>query len=193
MISTLVTAPVIEPVTLDEARQHLRVDDHHDDDQYISTLVTVAREWIETFTHRALNTQTWNLFLDRFPTEIRLPKGSLQSVTEAAFTYVDTDGDATQVPTATYTVDTDSTLGRIYLAYNQSWPTIRDQEKAIQVQYVAGYGDAAADVPAPLRQAILIMIGQWYEMREPVITGTIVTKVPWAAESLAYPYRLFSL
>ena len=129
LTKTLVTAPTVEPVTLAEAKAHVNAEEHHDDDDYIQTLITVAREWCENFTRRAFNTQTWDVFLDRFPSAgdvIELPLGKLQSVTDTGFTYVDTDGNTTQVSTAVYTVDTDSEPGRVYLAYNQSWPSIRD-------------------------------------------------------------------
>lgn len=60
-----VTGPVIEPMTLTEAKLALRVDTAFTaDDSYIGDLISSAREYIEQSSHRKLITQTWDLFLD---------------------------------------------------------------------------------------------------------------------------------
>lgn len=186
---TLVTAPVAEPVTLAEAKSHLRVE-HSDDDQYIDALITVAREWAESFTRRAFITQTWDLVLDHFPHVITVPLPPLQSVTAASFTHVDTAGTTTQVTSTVYTVDTDSEPGRVYEAYGQSWPSTRDIQNAVRCRFVAGYGDAATDVPAPIRHAIKILVSQWYEHREPVVINMTPATVPMTVHALLYPYQV---
>jgi uncharacterized phiE125 gp8 family phage protein len=62
----LVTAPAGEPITLLEAKQHLRVD-VDDDDALIGSLITAARQAAETLTGRQLMTARWRLVLDAFP------------------------------------------------------------------------------------------------------------------------------
>ena len=113
----------------------------------------------------------------------------LQSVTAAAFTHVDTAGNTTQVSTSVYTVDTDSEPGRVYEAYSQTWPSTQEQPNAVRCRFVAGYGAASA-VPAPIKQAIKILISQWYEFREPVIVGGTPSVVPMTVEALLRPYQV---
>lgn len=185
----LVTAPTTEPIDIDEAREHLRVD-IADDDLYIESLIVVARTWAENFTRRAFITQTWDLQLDCFPRYFELPRAPLQSVVEAAFTYIDGNGSSTQVPTSVYDVDAKSEPGRVYPAYGQVWPTPRAHPAAVNLRFVAGYGDAVSDVPQPIRHALLLLVGQWYEQREPVVIGTISTEVPMTVQSLLYPYQM---
>lgn len=88
---SLVTAPTIEPITVQEAKDHLRIATF-DDDAYIATLITVAREEVEDITRRAIMTQTWDYFIDGFPDGygITLPFGRLASVTSVK--WKDEDG-----------------------------------------------------------------------------------------------------
>lgn len=185
---TLVTAPAAEPITLEDAKRHLRIDDP-DEDGHILTLITAARTWAENFTRRAFITQTWDLVADRFPAEFHVPRPPLQSVTAAAFTY-DLAGTHTQVSTSVYVVDTDSEPGRVHEAYGQSWPTPRVIQNAVRLRFVAGYGDDPEDVPEQIRHAVRLMVGHFYEMREPVIVGSTVASVPWSAEALLLPYQV---
>ena len=186
---TTITAPTEEPITLAEAKAHLRVSTT-EDDQYIDGLITAARQWAERTTRRAIVTQTLSVSFDfGFPCVVYLPRAPLISVTAASFVYLDTDGVSTQVPTATYTVDTTTEPGRVYEAYGQTWPTTRDVEKAVTCQFVAGYGAASA-VPADLKAAIKLLVSQMYEFREPHIVGGAVSAVPMSVETILHAYRL---
>lgn len=184
-----VTAPTVTPVLLDEQRSHMRVY-HRDDDDYIESLLAAATEWVETFTRRALITQTWRWKQNSFSWCMEVPRPPLQSVTAASFTYIAGDGTVTQVPESVYEVDTDSEPGRVYLAYSQSWPTPRSEQLAVSMTYVAGYGATGAAVPAPIRHAIMLHAAHLYEHREPVIAGVMATRVPDATHSLLYPYQM---
>src|SRR3974377_2319928 len=62
----LITPPAVEPVTLAEAKQHARVE-YPDDDALITGMIVAARRMAETRLRSALITQTWNLYLDSFP------------------------------------------------------------------------------------------------------------------------------
>jgi uncharacterized phiE125 gp8 family phage protein len=92
--------------------------------------------------------------------------------------------DGTVIPEAGYELD--ATTGRLRPLVPYEARTLG----GVAVEYTAGYGDTAADVPAPLRQAMLLMIGHWYEHREAVITGSISTGLPLAARALLAPYRV---
>lgn len=188
MSSTLITAPAAEPLSLVEAKSHLRADGT-DEDALISSLIAAAREQVQTVTRRALVTQTWSLKLDSFPALIEVPRPPL--ITVASITYVDVGGDTQTLAASRYTVDADSEPGRIVPVYGDAWPATRSVPNAVTVQFDAGYG-AAADVPQPIKQAMLLLIGHWYEHREAVNVGNITNVMPMAVESLLFPYRVLS-
>jgi uncharacterized phiE125 gp8 family phage protein len=185
---TLKTAPASEPITTAEAKKHLNVTTS-DDDTYIDTLVTAARMHTENILRRALITQTWNLYLDAFKSPTELPKPPLVSVT--SIKYIDTDGAEQTTATGVYTVDTDADPGQVYLSYDQTWPDARTIDKAIDIEYVAGYG-AAADVPTAIKHAILLLVGHLYEHRETVADFQI-HDVPMGYDALLWPYRVTTL
>lgn len=190
VILTIYSEPAIEPVSIADAKDHLRVSGN-DEDAYISSLITAARQQVENTCGRALITQTWDMWVDQFPYSmdyVDIPKAPLQSVT--SITYVDTAGATQTLSSSVYTVDSDSIPGRVYLAYNQTWPDVRSQRKAVKIRYVAGYGPTKEDVPLPIRHAMLLLIAHFYENREPINIGNTVTPIPLAFESLLMPYRL---
>lgn len=182
MARTISSPPATEPVSLDDAKAHLRVTDTTDND-YITALITAARVWCERQTKRAFITQTWDVALGAFEQEIILTPAPLQSVSYVK--YYDTNGTLQTLSSSVYQVDTTDCVGRIRLAYNQSWPDIRSGlYNGVQVRYVAGYGSSTSDVPANIKHAIKLMISHWYEVREPVIIGAPVNEVPMSVESL---------
>ena len=187
----LKTDAATEPVSTADAKTHLRVTGSGED-AYIATLVKAARMQVEKMTNRALITQTWEMFLPDWPwdTFIRLPKPFLQSVTSV--TYMDEDGNTDTVSTDVYGVDVNSTPGRIYLKPNQTWPSESLYEGTpITITFVAGYGNAATDVPQALIHAVKLLVGDLYENRETIIIGQQLN-VSRAVENLVSPYRVRS-
>lgn len=187
---TRTTAPTVEPITRAEAKAHSRVT-VSDDDEYIDALIEATRDRIENHTKRALLTQTWRLTLDSFPLgrrDIILPWSPLQSVT--SITYVDTDGNTQTWASSNYSVDTGATPGRVRLAYDVLYPSIRHQPNAVTIIFVAGYGSAASALPAGIVHACKILCGHYYDNREPVVTGTVATPIPETWKALLGPYRV---
>lgn len=190
MALKLVTAPAVEPVSLAEAKLHLRVDST-DEDALISSLITAARQHAEHVTRRAFITQTWEVQMDGWPDgdTIEVPLPPLQSVTSVS--YYDAGGTEYTMPSTDYIVDTKSAPGRIVLAYGKSWPSTTLRPAAgVVVRFVGGYGSAASDVPAAIKAAMLLHIGALYEHREAVITGQTAVELPLAYEALLWPYRV---
>jgi len=190
---TLVTPPAAEPVSLTEAKAHLRVE-ITDDDTVITNLITTARVDLENATSRAWITQTWDLVLDDFPAsdEIKIPRPPLQSVT--SITYKDKDGNSFTFDAANYVVDVDAKPGRVVLADASTWPgATLYPAGAVRVRFVAGYGDAD-DVPKPLRQALLLLLGHYYENREAVLVSAGINPavLPLAIDRLIAHYREWS-
>jgi uncharacterized phiE125 gp8 family phage protein len=194
---TLNTGPTSEPVTLAEAKAHTRVA-IADDDGLLAGYVLAARNHLEEITGRAFLTQTWDYkidydwpwFLDtethRHSRLIEITKAPLQSVT--SITYVDSAGASQTLASNQYVVDGSSVIGRIYPAYGVSWPTVRSQRDAITVRFVTGWTD---NFPDSLRQAILLLVGHWYENRETVVIGQAPSELPMAVASLIAPFRVF--
>lgn len=162
MTTTRTAEPGVEPVTLAEARTHLRVDSDVSEDAYITALITVARVFCETRVGRVLNTSTMLLSLDEFTDPVRVPVGPLIGVTSIKYDDATTGTETTADP-LTYRVDTAG--ARITPAFNTDWPAPRAQTNAIRIAYTAGYGAAAANVPAPLKQWILLAVGDMFERR----------------------------
>jgi uncharacterized phiE125 gp8 family phage protein len=191
MALKLYTAPAAEPVTLTEAKAHLRVE-HTSDDTLITALIVAARTHAEAFTRRAFVTQTWDYFADAFPEDdgaILLPLPKVQSV--SSISYVDDNGTTQVWSSSNYLVDVESEPARVTPAYDVSWPTTREQINAVTIRFIAGYGNAAA-VPQAIKQAMLLIIGHLYEHRE-AVSDFEVFAVPQAAEYLLWPHRALGL
>lgn len=183
----LVTGPAEEPITLAEARNHLRVD-YFDDDALIQSQLIAVREYAETATNRAFVTQTWKYVLDAFPTipsqslswqaafdQFRIPFPPLQSVT--SIVWLDTAGNATTLSPSDYVVDSVSEPARIAPAYGKSWPSSALQPIAgVQVTYVAGYASAGR-VPESIKQMVKLLLGAYYQNREDVVLDRRVASV----------------
>lgn len=187
----LVTPPASEPVSLDEAKAHCRVDISDEDDLFSDDLIPSARQYLEGAMRRAFISQTWRLNLDEWPDcdEIELPYAPLQSVSSVV--YLDKNGDSTTWDSANYIVDADSEPGRIVLASGVSWPgETLYPANPIQITFVAGYGDAT-DVPAYVKRAMKLLIGHWYEHREAAIDGSPLREIPLAVDSLIYLHRAY--
>lgn len=185
------TAPTSEPVTTAEAKAHLRVD-VSDDDTLIDSLVEAARQAFEEINGRSLYTTTWKLILDSWPSKpyIVLPRPPLASVTSIA--YVDSDGNSNTWDSVNYVVETDRTPGRIHLAENVDWPSASLRAASpITITYVAGWATTGA-IPQRYKQAILLLVGHWYENREAIVTsGAMPKQIPLAYESLLQMDRVW--
>lgn len=192
MALKIITPPQSEPVSLAEAKEHLRIDGT-DHDNLLTSLISAARRAAEEFCRRAFITQTWKLIFDADEVidDIEVPRPPLQSVTSIA--YYDQGGAQQAFASTNYWVDTDSGPGRIYLRKGATWPTAMRDKGSLEVQYKAGYGDAGANVPDDIRRAILRIIADMFEHPEDVITGTIINTVPKNAVWLLQPYRIYEL
>ncbi len=187
MSLTLITPPVTEPVTVDEAKAHLRLE-HALDDTFVGKLITAARQHVETVCWRALLPQTWELRLDEFPAgrEISLAMGRVRSVTSLKY---DDSNDAEQTVSPTDYIVDGAVPARLVLRRVASWPGTNGEANCVRVRYEAGYTDAA-DVPQSIKHGILLLISQMYEHRTPEVVGTIVSPVKFAFESLVLPHSL---
>jgi uncharacterized phiE125 gp8 family phage protein len=191
MPSILLTPPAIEPLTLDEAKAYLRVA-IADDDVLIGTLVAGARSHVEAATHRALITQSWRLGRDAWPKNGRIAVLPAPLRTLAAARVYDLDGNAQSIDVQAFVLDTISAPGVLSFP-PWSLPLPGRDRAGIELDVSVGYGDAAADVPEPLRLAIRLLVAHWYENRGVVTPGASLAPLPANVAALIAPYRVRSL
>jgi uncharacterized phiE125 gp8 family phage protein len=184
MTLILTTPPLAEPITLAEAKAHLRIT-HNDDDAYVQRLVTAARRQIEARLGLSLITQGWSLFLDRWPEQgaARVALHPVQQVTDI-ITYGEQDTPATLDP-AHYFLDNKSRPARIVLRSGRPFPVPGRTINGIEIKFVAGFGAAAATVPDEIRQALLLTVAAWYADRGETESGFL----PLMARELIAPFK----
>lgn len=183
----LITPPSQEPVSLTEAKIHLKQEEAADD-TLITNLIKAARLKAENITKRQFIEATYESRFDRFPVEFRLPRPPLSSIVHIK--YIDTDGNEQTVDSGDYSVDLFQTIGRVVLKSGKSWPSVDDDINVVRIQWKAGYGTDSTDVPEDIRSAILLTIGHLYEHREDVVVGASVNELPQGALDLLWSYRI---
>lgn len=178
----LITHPAGEPVSLEEAKLHLRVD-FDDDDALIQMLISSARQAAETITNRQLMTASWKLVMDSFPGPslmgvpagqpftlpghaILIHKSPVQNV--VAINYLDMNSVQQTMPAVNYTIDAACEPARITPVFGQIWPIPLPQIGAVSVTFDAGYGDASA-VPEGIKSWIKLRVASLYTYREEVV------------------------
>jgi uncharacterized phiE125 gp8 family phage protein len=190
-------APDTEPVTLSEAKLHLR-ETGTDQDTLITSLIQTAREYVENKTGRALMPQTWDLYLDEFIDDDDIGMGIEQEITiyRPPFSslvhikYTDYNGDLQTMDAADYQLDDNSEPARLTPAYGEIWPSTLEILNAVNIRFIAGYQDADS-VPAPIKSAMLLIIGHLFENREAVTAGQAI-EPPLAVSALLGPYVMKS-
>ena len=172
----VVTSPTQEPVSLQEAKNHLRVDGNQDD-ALIQMCISAARNFFETSCEISIAQQTLKLCLDSFQPVIHLPKGPVNSVTEIAYT----DDDLEEQTVADWLEDLASNPARITTLSGEDWPAVAEIINAVRITYTTGWAPSA--VPKLLKSGILFYVGHLFENREAVTTGSM-TETPLAVQSI---------
>ncbi|KKC39940.1 hypothetical protein WH87_06760 [Devosia epidermidihirudinis] len=184
MTSYLLAGPAEEPVSLAEAKAFLKVDDTAEDG-LIATLIGAARLHIEGVTGRALLAESWRVVLDGWPDNrvIKLPVTPFISVTQiSAF---DEAGAVHEVPLAQFMSEPD----RLVLPASIAGTPLLRAQMGIEIDYVAGFGTEPSDVPADIRQALLVLVAYWHEHRDAVIVAGSGAVVPSGFDRLVSRHR----
>lgn len=186
-------APKGRPVAIIDAKLHCRVTNEAEN-PYIENLIDAAVESTEDDTGRAWINRTLQMTLGGFPcgTLFEFPRSPVSSgADDTVITYKDSDGASQTLATSVYGVDATPLVPTVYLKDGQSWPsTLGTEPAAVTVQFVAGYGTSSVSVPARAKQAIMMAVAMWYKLREPVITGTISSKLPLVVSALLDGLRI---
>lgn len=175
-----------EPVSLAEAKAHLRLITA-DDDALINALIKAVRNLAEHETNRSLITQTWEKTLDEFPDAVVLHYPPILSILSVGFS--DSYGVVQALSAGSYKADLKSEPGYLIPAFGLTWPSTRNDINSVTVTYLAGYG-TAADVPQAIKQWMLLMVGHLYENREAVSAGVQMSALPYI-DGLLDPYRVY--
>jgi uncharacterized phiE125 gp8 family phage protein len=176
------SAPATAPVSLSEAKLHLRVDGT-DEDTLITALIEAAVSHLDAtgVLGRAMITQSWAQWVSQAPGWVRLQVGPFQSLTSVE--YYDSDNALQTATLSDFETRLDGDFVIVKPKSGYTWPAAYTRQDAIKITYVAGYGDAATDVPQSIRQAILLLVGHWYENREAVTDGS-PKELPMAVNAL---------
>jgi uncharacterized phiE125 gp8 family phage protein len=190
MSSILLSGPAVEPVTLDDAKAFLKVETS-DDDDVIAALIAGARVHVEAQTRRALITQNWRIVRDAWPRDGRVPvlPAPLRSLTAARVYRL--DGSTQSLDVSDFVIEVGAAPAVI--SFSEPPPAPGRIVAGIELDISAGYGDAATDVPADLRQAIRILVAHWYENRGMIAVGQTVAMLPASVGAMLAPYRVLSL
>tara|TARA_R110000868_G_scaffold125509_3_gene331455 strand:+ start:67 stop:651 length:585 start_codon:yes stop_codon:yes gene_type:complete len=181
----LVTGPSTEPLTYAEAKAYLRLNDDSEQ-SLVTSLISAARGIVEGQTWRPLISQVWATQLDFNEVNtsvIRINKAPVISIDTV--TYYDSNNALQTLSASNWESDIYGSPARVRL---KTPPIVYERMNALQINFTAGYANAAA-VPNDIKSALYLIIGHLYENRQDVVTGTQVNEIPMASKYLLEPYR----
>jgi uncharacterized phiE125 gp8 family phage protein len=188
MASILLTPPAAEPLSLAETKAFLRIETA-EDDPLIAAFISAARLHVEAQTGLALVTQSWRMVLDYWPASGRIAVRPAPLQALAAARAFDFDGEVRAIDIQAFVADASTST----LCFKPGAVPLPTRIAAgIELDFSAGFGDAANDVPEPLRQAIRLLVAHWHENRA-VVAGAELAPVPPNAAALVAPYRMLPL
>lgn len=194
------TYEVITPATglvveLDIVKAYLRIDGT-DDDALLTLLIQNATLIAEKFTRREFLNKGFRTYRDSFGRCIELEKSKLQSVENVK--YIDVNNVEQTLDPSDYSITNESLYSRIYPAFEKEFPVSRHQGyQNVIIEFTAGYGDASTDIPADIKQAILLMVSDLYANRGDCCSCTnadgSVTITPSSAKAILDQYRIIGI
>lgn len=186
MTYALIAPPVAEALTLADVKAHLRID-QADEDDLLAGLIAAAREHLERTTGLALISQAIRLYLDRWPQAgvIEMTRGPVQAISEVRI--YDAAGVETTVDLSGHVLDGASRPARLWL---RSRPSPGQALNGVEIDFIAGFGEAGADVPDTLKRAMLVHIAAMYEFRGAVAVDMQPGVVPDGYARLVVPFAM---
>lgn len=180
--------PAETPITLEEAKAHLRLT-INDEDVLVTALIQAVTDYLDVpngVIGQALVTQTWAYSASKSTNNrIVLPISPAQSVT--AIDYYDADNVQQSLTVGDYYLFKNEDWAYLEPKPDKKWPVTYSRPDAITVTFVCGYG-AAADVPQAIKQAMLLLLAHWYENRS-ATTDIRLDELPMAVQSIINLYR----
>jgi len=187
---TITAQPSKHPVSVAELKSFLRVVDA-EEDSTISMILNAAVDTVESLAGVACIHRSATITTRNFPSSgWAFPLSPISSIPSVK--YLDSDGVEQTVSSSQYILEKNEFTPRLYLAADADWPSdVLDQADAVRIAVVAGYGSSPESVPGKIKQAILFMASHYYEMRSPVIAGTITSEVPMTVRSLIQSFKRY--
>ncbi|MBS0241934.1 MAG: phage head-tail connector protein [Proteobacteria bacterium] len=188
MSLVMTSGPALEPVSLIEAKAHLRIDSSAED-ALIQSLIVTSRLHIEAALGLALIAQSWSLLLDRWPKNGRLQLPVRPVLTVSQVRVWTEQGDPEILSPSLFILDGQGLPPRL-VPLSGSFPAETNRTvNGIEVAFTAGFGATPEDVPATIRHALLLLVAHWYENREPIEIGAGLNAIPAMVSDLLAPYR----
>lgn len=182
----VITPPASEPITLDEAKAHLRVVEQ-DEDALIERLIVAARGMLEGRINRRLMLQTIEFALPAWGPFV-VPTAPFVALGDVS--YRDASGAVMTLDPSLLYVDSYVEPAAAILAWGQSWPELQQGSRPT-VRAIVGYPSADA-VPAELKMWMLLAITALYDNRSSIVTGVSVAELPPDFMSLLIqPYMVY--
>jgi uncharacterized phiE125 gp8 family phage protein len=183
----VITPASTYPISLSEAKSHLKVDTNADD-TYIESIIKAATQLSEEYTNRFFIDTVIEQYASSFEELETLFKSKVSAV--AHVKYYDSDNSLQTLSASVYDAQLNYEPSQIQLVDGQSFPDITKRNDAVLVRYTVGYGSAASDVPEIIKQAILLTIGNFYQNRNSVVIGRIATELPLNVKWLLDTYKV---
>ena len=182
----VVVTPAEPAVLWEEAKAHLRLDS--DDEQgYVENLIAGAQAWIQSWLGRSIGVQTLQVFYNSFEYPF-LPLPNRPILEVESIEYEDTNGVFQTILPVEYELRGDS----VGMKFGKAWPDARfhmfNRGETVRIRYTAGYEIP----PQPIKQAILLLVGQWYSYRSNVAEDGAPSELPMAVEALLSPFRVWA-
>tara|TARA_R110000824_G_scaffold119224_3_gene273206 strand:+ start:616 stop:1218 length:603 start_codon:yes stop_codon:yes gene_type:complete len=184
----------IQVLTTAEAKQHLRVA-NDGDDTYIDNLIFAATKMAESYCNIQIMQTSCTQIADCWADTFELYQSPVQNSGQILITsikYYDEDNVQQTWAATNYILDSSYTPARISVAPQITYPPIANRLDAIEIRFRSGYL-LSSEVPKLLKQAILILVGQWYENRQEAIVGRSVGTIPMTATYIMDRYKIQTL
>ena len=190
MTKTLLSGPAVEPVSLADAKAHLRLDTT-DEDLVVGAMIGASRVAVETDIRQVLIAQQWRVSNTAWPTDRRIDLPVLPLISVDAVRALDAEDNPTAVPATDFSVEPEAGIVTINAGAAALAPTL--SAGGYEIDFTAGFGVASTDVPHALRQAILMLVTHWFEHRSAITIGEALVATPQGVHALIAPYRRMSL
>lgn len=192
--SHLKTPRTTSALTLAEAKNHLRIPTGiTEEDDYLQALIDTATDVADKYCNISIMQQTYVQYADKWDDTIQLFHSPIEGSGAADMVEVEYIGEGNTTYSTwaitQYIFDKYTCPLRLMAAPNVVYPDIENRLNAIKIEYKVGYG-TASDVPKGIKQALLIMVGQWYENRQEAIVGRSVGTIPMTATYILDKYRI---
>lgn len=181
--------PEVEPVDYQYAVDFMRIPDQVQQPDIIFSLITSAREWVESYLGYKVSAHSLKVFFDGFSDSLVLPYANLVSVESVK--YLDEDEQEQTLASSSYEIVNSSYEASIRAKSGVSWPTVSESTDSVYITYTAGFSpiglDANGNVPARIKSAICMIASDLYTNRSSQTEKNLYENQ--AVERLLHPLR----